>query len=167
MRVNTHFATNRPMVLLCAVLLAGCSSSPTRPTPPTAVVTIPTLSGQWTGSYTITNCTQTGAAALTSFCASIGGGGSHAFTPVQSGGNLTGTLGIGTFNLPVSGSVGTDRIVALSGSGPLVAGVTITLNAWRATLTGSSMAGTMTFTIVSDPPNIGSATVSATTALTR
>jgi hypothetical protein len=148
-------------IVAIALSVIGCgASSPTAPTP-----AIPMLTGQWLGSYTITACTENGAAA--GFCASVGRGGTHSYTPTQAGSNLSGTLGIGTFTLPVTGNVGTDNVVVLSGSGQIVQGATLTLNTWRAVVSGSSMTGTMVFTIASDPPNIGLATVTATTGLAR
>lgn len=146
------------------IFLIACGSSPTAPTsvPPPV---IPTLTGQWTGTYTVTNCTESGSAVGSSFCTNLGRGGTHTFTPQQSGSNLAGTLGLGQFSIPVTGNVGTDNVVVLSGSGDIV-GALLTLNTWRAVVTGSSMTGTMTFTITVANP-IGAANVSATTALTR
>lgn len=166
-----HMATARTIgvrVFLYAsvYLMAACggsSGAPTAPTPPLPIV--PTLSGQWTGNYTVTSCTESGAAAGSNFCANLGRGGAHNFTPQQSGSNLTGTLSFGQFLINVSGNVGADHVVALGGTGDIV-GALLTLTSWRATVSGSTMTGTMTFSLTTANP-VGSANVSATTSLTR
>jgi hypothetical protein len=93
----------------------------------------------------------------------LGGGGSLFLTPSPTGGNFTGQLGIGVFSIPISGSVGSDNVVTLAGSGP-VSFATLTVNAWRAVLSGSTMAGTMTFSVFGAGQTV---VVNATTTLAR
>jgi hypothetical protein len=155
----TETSSRKTAMRCSAVLLlfvAGCGSSPTAPTP-----TIPTIGGQWTGAYQVTSCAEPNPP--TGLCASLGGGGSLFLTPSQTGGNFTGQLGIGVFSIPISGSVGSDNVVTLAGSGP-VSFATLTVNAWRAVLSGSTMAGTMTFSVFGAGQTV---VVNATTTLAR
>jgi hypothetical protein len=62
--------------------------------------------------------------------------------------------------------VGIDRVVALSGSGPIQFNATLALSEWRGNLAGSSLAGTLRFTIATNTP-VGSATVSGNFALAQ
>ena len=140
-------------VAVYVVLLAACGSSPTAPSPPS-------ISGQWTGSYAVTSCTEPNPP--TGLCASLGGGGSHTLTPSQTGANFTGQLGIGVFSIPISGSV-TGNVVTLAGSGPISV-ATLTVNTWRANLSGTTMSGTMTFSVFGGGQTV---LVQATTSLSR
>ena len=141
--------------ILIATTIA-CGSSPTAPTP-----SIPTISGQWAGSYQVTSCIEP--SPPTGLCASLGSGGALNLTPSQSGGNFTGQLGIGVFSIPISGSVGADNVVTLAGSGP-VSFATLTVNTWRAVISGTAMSGTMTFSVFGAGQTV---LVNATTSLAR
>lgn len=149
------------LIIPVLLLVAGCSS-PTMPTPakPTDI------QGQWGGIYVVTSCTLAGAAQGTTFCTSLTDGGGMVFTPQQSGASVTGTLGIGGFNIPVTGTVNPQGVVVLSGSGPIVLGATLTLSTWRGTVAANTMTGTTQYTIITDAP-IGSATVAGTFTLQR
>lgn len=148
--------------ILLALFAVGCGSSPTAPT----VATIPTVTGQYQGAYRTVSCTESGAAAGSGFCQSITNGGGMVYTPQQSGSNLTGTLGIGGFNIPVSGSVDASNSVTLAGSGPIAFGATMTLTTWRATLSGSQLIGTGTYSITTTDP-IGAAVVQTSFTLVK
>ena len=141
-------------VAVYVVLLAACGSSPTAPSPPS-------ISGQWTGAYRVSTCTEP--VPPTGLCAALGGGGDMTLTPSQSGSNFTGLLTMGVFGIPVSGNVGADNVVTLAGSGP-ISTATLTVTAWRAILSGASMTGTMTFTVFGGGQTV---IVNATTALAR
>lgn len=153
-----------------AMLLAACGSSPTAPSqPPTP--TIPNVAGQWTGQYTINSCTESGSAIGSGYCQSLqslGGGGAHTFTPTQTGSTLSGPLGFGGmgFTIPVTGTVGTDAVVTLTGSGPLEEVFILTVTEWRGMVVGNSLTGTMTFNVATGSP-IGAALISASFALQR
>lgn len=159
--------TNRLVGVLCvSVLAASCSSgSPSTPVAPTPV--IPQITGQWTGTYTVTSCNEQGSAIGGGFCNALGRGGGHTFTPTQAAASVSGTLGIGGFNIPVSGNVDANGVVSLSGSGPVAQGFQLNLNRWQATIAGSSMSGTMTYTVQSVSAPLGSVTVTGTTSLAR
>jgi hypothetical protein len=143
-------------VATICTMFAACGGSPSSPTP-----SIPTISGQWTGSYTVISCTETSAAV--GACAGIGAGGPHNLTPSQTGGNFVGQLGVGVFAIPISGSVDATGTVTLAGSGP-VSFATLTVTSWRAVITGSTMTGTMSYSVSAGS---GIALVTATTSLTR
>jgi hypothetical protein len=139
----------------------ACGSSPTAPSPQP-----PNLLGQWTGGYTLSSCQETGAASGSGFCAQLGSGSVLVFTPQQTGSTLSGNLSIGAFSpIPVTGTVGTDTVVALSGSGPIQLGASLALTQFRGTVNGS-ISGTLQYTITTSVP-IGSATVAGSFQLTR
>jgi hypothetical protein len=138
------------------LLLSGCGSSPTTPSP----IPPPSLSGQWAGTYQVTTCVES---VPLGFCGAVGGGGQHVLTPAQSGSNFTGQLAIGGFSIPISGSVDPAGVVTLAGTGP-VSFATLTVTTWRAVMNGSSMAGTMSYSVFADG---AAATVNATLTLTR
>lgn len=160
------------LAVVALVLLVGCSgASPTAPTSvPTAVVVtpppvvVPSITGEWVGAYTVTNCTESGGAS--GFCQGFHGGG-LLFTPHQSGSTLSGTLSIGGYTpIAVAGTVGTDQQVALQGSGGIQFNATLALNAFRGSLAGNTLTGTLGFTItVANVP--GSVSVVAGFTLTR
>ena len=143
--------------LVLSLFVAGCgSSSPTAPTPP------PSILGQWTGGYTTRSCQEQGAAIGSGFCTAIGIGGGLILTPQQNGSAVTGTMSIGAFiPIPITGSVGTDRVVALQGSGPIQFDATLALVSFRGTLAGQQINGTLSYTISTPAPNLGSAVVMA------
>ena len=139
------------------ILCVGCgSSSPVSPTPVT-----PNLSGLWNGTYAVLSCNETGTAA--GFCDGVGRGGSHVFTATS---GASGTLGIGIYSIPVTGNL--DRgVLTLTGQGFILQNIQLSLNTWRATVAGSTMNGTMTYTAISTVPPIGAGTVSASFTLAR
>lgn len=148
----------------CLLVLSACGeSTPTAPTPPP---TPPLLSGQYVGTYTVTNCSESSALGGTTFCANLSRTGTHIYTPTQSGSTLAGTLGIGTFTMPVTGNIGTDGLISLSGSAPVVQGATLTVNTWRGQLSGTTITGTMTFTATVAQP-LSQGVVQATFSLAR
>lgn len=163
------------LVLASIVAACGCGGSSSTPTAPTTIVVaaapptpaVPSISGQWTGTYTVGSCSESGSAFGSGFCSSLGRGGGLVFTPSQSGGTVTGTLGVGGFNIPVSGSLGTDNVLVLAGGGTVTTYTTLTLNAWRSTLAGATMSGAFTYTIVSSQFGLGSVVVTAGSALAK
>lgn len=136
--------------------VAACSSSPTSPTPPP----LPQVTGQYSGTYTVTRCTESGAALGSGFCAAVPGG-LMVFTPQQTGSTITGTLAFGGSNISVTGSIDAAGLVVLTGGGPIQFDSTLTLSSWRGTLSGNTMTGTTLFTIATAAP-IGSANMDAT-----
>jgi hypothetical protein len=81
----------------------------------------------------------------------------------QSGQQLSGTINLGAFSVPVSGTINGSRIV-LAGSGtvPIESlSTTVTLSNWNTSVSGSNMTGTWrtTFAIAGIP---GSASIDST-----
>lgn len=150
---------SRALAIFTALLISGCGS-PTTPTPVT-----PNIAGQWRGTQAVTTCNETGAAVGSNFCANLGTGGTITFTPTQSGGNVSGTLGVGAINLNVSGTIDAAGVLVLAGTG-VVTGATVTLNTWRSQVNGSTMTGPFTYTVLGGSP-LGQANVSATATLSR
>jgi hypothetical protein len=159
-----HFAR---LVSLALVLALGACAGGSSPTAPTAV--FPSLGGQWTGSYVVASCTDIGI--FVGSCVAFERGGVLTLTLSQSGGTVTGTMTFGGVSIPVSGTIGTDAVLSLTGSGSIGKTTTLTLNAWRFTVAGSSMSGPLTFTLFGTDPETagasGSLAVSATGAMAR
>lgn len=147
------------LIVLAATAMACGASSPTAPAP-----IIPTVTGQFTGTYRVTSCSESGAAI--GFCASVGSGGAHVFTPQQTGSNLSGSMSFGGFSLPVTGSVGADNVVALSGSGEVLPGAVLSLTTWRGTLAGTGISGNLQFTIATANP-VGTGTIAGTFTIAK
>ena len=146
-------------LLAVYVLCTACgSSSPVAPSPVAF-----NLGGQWSGSYAVLSCSETGSAAGSGFCEGVGRGGSLTFT---SSGTPSGTLGIGIYSIPVTGHLNANTLT-LVGQGFIVQNIQLSLNTWQATVTGSTMTGTMTYTVIATVPPIGSGTVSATFTASR
>ena len=153
--------TTSRAVLITVLGLTGCS-----PLGPSSEV--PDVQGQWRGTYLAPSCSEF-LSAVGVFCGVFNEGGSVTLILNQSGPALTGTLEIGTLemgsaSLAVTGSVGSDKLVVLAGTGTLIEGTTVRLNTWRTAVHGAALAGIFTFTVVTGPPatsGLGSVTVSA------
>lgn len=150
------------LILTIATITATMACGGSSPTAPTPI----NLSGQWTGQYTISSCTETGSAVNAGFCTSLGSRGGLTFTTSSTTSAVTGTLVIGGFTIPVTGSLNGSTL-SLTGSSQIVQNFQLTTNTWQATVSGSSMTGNMAFTVIATTPPIGSVTVSASTALAR
>jgi hypothetical protein len=151
--------TIRLAVALACMAALGCDNN----SGPSSVETAAQVQGTWTGEYTVSACNDQ---AAPGFC----GG----FVPVgtvlpvqlvltQSGQQLSGTINLGAFLVPVSGTINGSRIV-LAGSGtvPIESlSTTVTLSNWNTSVSGSNMTGTWrtTFAIAGIP---GSASIDST-----
>jgi hypothetical protein len=147
------------------VASGGNSTTPTAPTPSS---TSNQLSGSYTGNFVVTSCVEGGSAAGTGYCSGIGAGGPHTLSPTQTGSNLSGTVAFGGLVVPVTGLIGSDGVVTLSGSST-VALATVTLTSWRGALSGSTVAGNYAFTVQvgTFPLPPGSVVVQGTFSVTR
>jgi hypothetical protein len=125
--------------LLFASFLSACGgSSPSAPTAPP----IAQYAGNWTGTYTITGCTQSGGIALANICGSLGNTPPYGLQLTQTGSNVSGSFTLGTVSFPnVGGTVGSDGSLALSGTS-LSSGVTIVVT-WALHMS-SGVTGTLT-----------------------
>ena len=149
-------------LVLAAVTACG-SSTPTAPSPKSQVPSPPpSILGQWSGGYTTRSCQEMGAAVGSGFCQFVGIGGGLVLTPQQTGSAVSGTLSIGGLSpIPITGSLGTDAVLALQGSGPIQFDATLALVSFRGILSGQQINGTLSYTVSTPAPNLGSAVVTA------
>lgn len=138
-----RFPSVRGVAVALALLAAGCGDD--GPTQPTRVRV--NYQGQWTGDYSVSACTATGAA-FTGFCTDgfrVGNIYPMTLTLTQANDAVSGTLQLGTINYPVSGPVSADGRLLLTGAATVVQGATqaqSTLGNWSTTLSGTtSMVG--------------------------
>lgn len=123
-----------PIVL---VLSACGSSSPTSPSRPVA-----DYGGNWSGTYSITGCTQSGGVALANVCGSLGQTPPYAMSLTQSGANVSGTFRLGSVEFPpTGGQVASDGSLQLN-STSVSSGITIVVS-WNLRMTGSQMSGSI------------------------
>jgi hypothetical protein len=133
--------------ILLAIAVSACHGE--SPTAPAALVN---FQGQYSGSYTVTECTETLAGAC-------GGSGfsNGAIFPItlsltQTQSNVAGSMTLGGFRGPFTGAVQpAGNLTGTASMDPLAnAGLTIVINVtdWNTTLTGSSLKGTFNLTLV-------------------
>jgi hypothetical protein len=155
---------NRVAWVACIVWVVGCGgSSPTTPSSPS----VPDYQGQWNGDFTVSSCTGTGIfAGPPAFCNAFQSGTVLAMRLTLSvvGTQVSGTGTFGGVSIPVSGVIGNDGRLLLSGSGGVVVqnlNATLTLTNWSTTASGTSMTGSWTTTWATAQGS-GSATTSQT-----
>ena len=142
--------------LLCVVVslttaACGSDSDPVTPTP-----VVPTVQGTWAGDYTVSGCND---ATATGFCqgfAQVGAVLPVRIVVTQSGQQLTGTVELGQFTIPVTGTVDTAARITLNGSAAsTISGqaATVTLGNWNTVVAGSNMTGgwRLTFSFTAFP----------------
>lgn len=124
-------------------------ANPTSPSSPTPVPSpFPNYAGQWSGTYTITGCTQAGGVALANLCASLGSTPPYSFSFTQGGQNVSGTFTLGSITFPnTGGTVAKDGSLALSATN-IANGLTTVVN-WALQFPGASIIGTVTQNIQS------------------
>jgi len=148
---------SRALVLVVAALCTlGCLKSEDSPTGPSG--TTANFQGTWTGEYLRTACSETGGG---NQCAGLPQTGFLEATLTQSGTSVSGQIEVDVFILTVTGQVGSDGSLTLSGQGRFVT-VTVTLASWRTTTSGTALTGNMTFVITPDDPALGVITVQGT-----
>jgi hypothetical protein len=121
--------------------LTACgSSSPTAPTAPP----IPNYAGSWSGTYTISGCTQSGGVGLANVCGALGNQAPYTMPLSESGRNVSGSFALGTIQFgSTGGTIGSDGSLQLQGTS-VSNGITIVVN-WQLNLNGSNaLTGTLT-----------------------
>ena len=99
--------------------------------------------GTWNGTYHIDTCTAT--FLIDSWCPSaLGSTAPLQLSLTQSGSSVTGTIAFQNVTGSVSGTVGANGVLSLSGTASTADGH-FTLTAWSTTVSGTSMSGTFTF----------------------
>ena len=131
------------------------SSGPTTPSPTPGPATIPDFQGGlWSGNST-QQCTETGGTEGTegSGCGLWSPRGRVTFELRQTGTSVVGTVSIGITGISVSGIVGSDQALTMSGQPFTSLQLTQNVTNWRSTITGrNSMSGEFTYTLVPDDP---------------
>ena len=127
------------MIILAAVSAAcGGNDSPTAPS-----ARIPSYGGTWSGTYTITGCTQTGQVAVANICGSLGNTPPYTFNLTQSQRNVSGAFTLGSVQFPnTGGTIAEDGSVALSGTS-VSNGITVVVN-WALNMPAQAITGTIT-----------------------
>lgn len=138
------------------IVLAACGSkSPSAPTE-----TIAQYGGTWTGTYSISGCTQTGGVALANICGSLGQTPPYRMNLTQSSRNVSGTFTLGTITFPqTGGTVGTDTSLQLNGTS-VSNGITVVVS-WNLRNSANQMTGNISQQWASDTLS-GGATVTGT-----
>jgi len=128
------------LAAIICVLTAGCGdSSPAAPTP-----VIPTVQGTWTGEYTVSICNDQAAPGFCTGFAPVGSALPMRLVLSQTGQQLSGTIELGAFSIPASGTVSASGRMALSGSVTLPLPElqsTVTIVNWDTVVVGTSMTG--------------------------
>lgn len=128
--------------LLCgaslALLVAACGGKSTDPSE-----RIPDYAGNWSGTYTITGCTQSGGVALANICGSLGSTPPYSFALTQSSRNVSGSFALGSIQFPsTGGSIASDGSLALSAT-TNQNGIIVIVN-WALNMPASVITGTIT-----------------------
>ena len=147
-------------VLTCTIRLAvalACMAAPAcdNNSGPSSVETAAQVQGTWTGEYTVSACNDQAAPGFCSEFVPVGTALPMQLVLTQTGESLSGTLGLGAFSVPVSGTITGSRIV-LNGSGTVSItspSTTVTLSNWDTVVSGPNMTGTWrtTFTVAGVP----------------
>jgi hypothetical protein len=147
-------------VLTCTIRLAvalACMAAPAceSNSGPSSVETAAQVQGTWSGEYSVSACNDQTAPGFCSEFVPVGTALPVEIVLTQTGQQLSGTVNLGAFSIPVSGTINGSRIV-LSGSGTVPfesLSTTVMLSNWNTVVSGSNMTGTWrtTFTVVGFP----------------
>jgi len=123
-----------------SLLLTACGgNSATGPSAPPP----PNYAGTWSGTYTVTGCTQSGGMALANPCGLMGTTPRYSITLTQNGTSATGSFTLGSLAFPsTGGTILSDGSLALSAT-YFSDGITIITN-WALHNSGNAITGTVT-----------------------
>jgi hypothetical protein len=125
-------------------LACGKDSNPMAPSTPV----VANYAGNWTGTYTMTGCTQSGSVAYANLCSVIGQTPPFSMSLTQSGASVSGTFTMGYVVFSgTSGTVGADGSLKLTGTS--ADGSTTTIVMWALNNSNGKLSGTMTMTMTS------------------
>lgn len=152
------------LLALTVTACGGASNSVTGPTPaPTpapAPVPPPTpFQGVWIGTWTKSQCTETGGAVGVG-CPAVPTGGGLNITLTQGGSIAQGTVTIGSYQLAVSGPISSSNQLTLTGQGKQ-SGATVNISSWGTSISGNLMLGSFIYIVAPDDVRLGSVTVTA------
>ena len=129
---------------------------------------VPDVSGAWSGQYTVTSCTRSGAT-IPVFCTEILAVGQSLIIDLeltQSGASLEGLMAQGLVFGNVAGDVDENGVIVLGGELADSAMLTTTsILSWQTGLVGDSLIGSWRFRADDADPDFGTATVDATLRL--
>ena len=127
------------VIVLSLLLVSACGgSNPLAPSP-----SVPNYAGNWSGSYVLSGCNQSGGMALANFCANLGATMPYGLALTQSGSNVSGSFSLGQITFSsTGGTVSGDGSLTLNGS-TVSNGNTIIVT-WALRLSGSALSGTLT-----------------------
>jgi hypothetical protein len=141
----------RNVSLALAVLQASACGGDDSPAGPSST------QARWSGAWTLNSCVN----ASGSLCDGVTALGSTIqITYTQTVSNIQGSAQMGSLSLTINGSISGTGAMTLTGQGTLL-GATVTITAWQVTITGTSMAGTFTLSVVG-PGGTGTSTVTGT-----
>jgi len=130
--------TPRLAFVLGLISCLACGGGDNAPTP-----RIPDYSGNWSGTYTVTGCTQSGQIALANVCGLLGNTPPYRFNLTQSDRNVSGTFTMGSITFPnTGGTVAQDGSLAISAT-TQSNGITVVVT-WALNMPASSITGTLT-----------------------
>jgi hypothetical protein len=142
----------RFLVAVVAVHSICCGSdSPTGPSGSTS------FDGVWTGTWVRQSCSES-AGTVIGGCAVLPASDALRADLTQTGTTLEGRVEVGVFLVTVSGTVGSDDALSLTGSGRILT-TGLRLTNWRTTRSGNTMAGSFTFAFVPDDPTLATTTL--------
>jgi hypothetical protein len=145
--------------------LAGCSSSSTPLSTAPSEVTAPsaspvTVTGTWTGTYRVTECTQQGGGPLVNMCSSLGSSYPFTLELQQQGPLVTGRYALAGLWVDLRPGQVTDGRVTLQGAGRIdSAGVLVDVT-WSLAVSPPAIGGTAVLEWTADAG--GGATLRAT-----
>jgi hypothetical protein len=146
----------RPLlVAVFAALAISCGDD--APTSPSGSAV--SFAGEWTGSWLRQSCSET-AGTITVGCSGLPTSEALRATLTQSGTQVQGRVEVGAFLVTVSGSVGSDGSLSLTGEGRILT-TAFRLSNWRTTRSDGTMAGSFTFAFVPDDPTFATITFTA------
>lgn len=122
-----------------SVLACGGKDSPSSP----SQTTIPSYAGNWSGTYTVTGCNQTGGVALANICGSLGQTPPYRLSFTQSNRNVSGNFTLGSIVFPnTGGSVAQDGSLQIAAT-TQTNGITVIVN-WALNFPSTAITGTIT-----------------------
>jgi hypothetical protein len=141
----------RFLVAIISVLSICCGNdSPAGPSASTS------FAGVWTGTWVRQSCTET-AGTVTVGCSGLSPSDVLRANLTQTGTAVEGRVEVGVFLVTVSGTVGSDDALTLTGNGRILT-TALRLTNWRTTRSGNTMAGSFTFAFVPDDPTFATVT---------
>jgi hypothetical protein len=153
--------TVKVAVVLATLALAGCGGGGGGPTSPSPSAT--DVQGVWEGTWVKSGCSETGGASG-SACNATPQSGGFRVTLTQTDSAVQGSVEVGAFLVPATGSVSGNNVTLTGQSHRTVdgQGVTGSLQNWTTARSGNGMSGSFTLRIVWDDPSFGTQTLQLT-----